>query len=80
MIQKYAKNQSKTSILKQVKTPLLMFMLTVIYLTFNKDMFSYGEAYLSLIVLLSFIAIISRRRLNFKYFTNRKIIKNFIES
>lgn len=49
--------KSKTSILKQVKTPLLMFMLTVIYLTFNKDMFSYGEAYLSLIVLLSFIAI-----------------------
>jgi len=49
--------KSKASILKQVKTPLLMFMLAVIYLTFSKNMFSYNEAYLSLIVLLSFIAI-----------------------
>lgn len=49
--------KSKANILKQVKTPLLMFMLTVIYLTFSTNMFSYSEAYLSLIVLLSFISI-----------------------
>jgi hypothetical protein len=49
--------KSKANILKQIKTPLLMFMLTVIYLTFSTNMFSYSEAYLSLIVLLSFISI-----------------------
>lgn len=49
--------KSNASILKQVKTPLLMFMLAVIYLTFSENMFSYGEAYLSLIVLLSFVSI-----------------------
>lgn len=48
---------SKASILKQVKTPLLLFMLSVIYLTFSRSFFSYSEAYLSLISLLSFISI-----------------------
>ncbi len=49
--------KSNANILKQIKTPLLVFMLAVIYLTFSKEMFSYSEAYLSSIVMLSFIAI-----------------------
>lgn len=50
-------SKSKISILKQVKIPLLIFMLSVIYLTFSRSFFSYSEAYLSLISLLSFIGI-----------------------